>query len=473
MKSTEKSHPLEAKVSRVIRTAGLPPGARLVVGISGGPDSTALLAALSAVLGGGRLELTACIVDHGIRARNEIQGDIDFAMELADSLGVALRVLSVPEGECAARARGLKRSLEDAAREVRLGLLRRTAAETGACAIALGHTRDDQVETLLMRVLQGSGTRGLSGIAVKRGLFVRPLLSVSRQEVVSYLEAKGLAYRVDSTNADTRILRNRLRSLLVPALEKTLPGFGKGLISMAQKIAFFDDYIEGEALRLLKWEREGEEFSIGMGAFFSAPPALRVSSLFSLYDRSRGERGDRRLPFRFLLPVLGETPPAGPVFLQGHGIILRRRGSSLLWGRDIVTGGEKSYFIAVETDGSHTIPGAEVRVCHGRMERKIGSDGVEIYARGVVTPLVLRSKRKGDEISLACGRKSVKDLFIEWKVPPGERAYIPLLADRRGLVAVLGEVRGFPTKVRVEEPGRDEGMDITVSVLKKGDEFTR
>jgi tRNA(Ile)-lysidine synthetase-like protein len=473
MKSTEKSSPFEAKVYRLLRKAGPPPGAGLVVGISGGPDSTALLAALVAVCSGGRFGLTACIVDHGIRPREEREGDAAFARELASSLDVPLKAFSVPEGECAALARRRRGSLEEAARELRHGLLRRVAMELGAWGIALGHTRDDQVETILMRVLQGSGTRGLSGIALKRGLFVHPLLFAGRKEVLSYLESKGLAYRVDSTNSDVNILRNRLRSELIPALERTLPGFGKGLLSMAQKMAFFDDYIEGEASSRLSWQREREGFSIGLEDFFSAPPALRACSLFSLYDRTRAPGHPRRLPFRFLLPVLGEKAPEGPVLLRGNAVSLRRQGGSLHWGRDIVTYCEKSYFIAVETDGSHAISGAEVRVRRGRAERKSGTDGVEVYARGVVTPLVLRSKRRGDEISLPCGRKSVKDLFIEWKVPPEERAAIPVLADRLGLVAVLGSVRGFPTRVRADEPDRDGGTDITVSILRTDDEITR
>ncbi len=469
MKSTGKNRPLEEKVSRVIAAAGFPPEAGLVVGVSGGPDSTALLAALASVASGGRLGLTACMVDHGIRKRREIDGDADFARGLAGSLGVPFRLLAVPQGECAAQAGVQKKSLEEVAREHRLDLLSRLAAELHAAGIALGHTRDDQVETLLMRVLQGSGAGGLSGIALKRGLFLRPLLSVSRREVLSYLRSKNLGYRVDSTNEDTRILRNRIRSFLIPALERTLPGFREGLLSMAQKISFFDDYMEGEASRRLVWEREGGRFSIPMEVFFSAPPALRACSLFSIFDLSRSAEESRRLPFRFLLPVLGQTPPEGTVLLKGHGLILRRNERSLLWERDIVTEGEKSYFISVETDVNYSISGAEIRVSHALRGRNTGVDGFEISVRGIVTPLVLRSKRKGDEISLAYGRKPVKDLFIEWKVPPGERAEIPILADRRGLVAVLGAVRGFPTKVRLDEPDRDGGIDITVSILKKGD----
>jgi tRNA(Ile)-lysidine synthetase-like protein len=466
LKSGLDAH-LEQRLIRSFTACGTAKGSRLVVGVSGGPDSTALLSLLSRLSDRYAFNLHACIVDHGIRHRAEIDGDITFVEKLAASLGAAFYVKKVPEGECAARAMREKRSLEEIARELRLRCLEELAAEIGADAIVLGHTRDDLVETLLMRVIQGSGPAGLSGIAVKRGRVIRPMLGCTRSEILDYLESKRLSYRSDSTNSQPTFLRNRIRAVLIPVLDASFPGFRTGLLSMARKLSILDAFVEEEAGKRLPWKKAGNGFIIERQVFFQAPPALRAASLLSLYDMLRQPCKPRRLPFGFLGPAVSETPVSGVFSLSGHGVRLACDGEWIAWERDIVTEGEKSYFIIVESDGSHTISGTDlcVYIAHDSRANK-GDIGVRVDA--LEPPLILRSKRKGDELLLPYGRKSIKELFSEWKIPAGERWEIPLLADRRGIVAVLGRCRGVADVARSGAAGDGSEREIVVRCTTKG-----
>jgi tRNA(Ile)-lysidine synthase len=188
----------------------LDPGDHVLVGVSGGPDSVALLHALVLLRSEHALRLTVCHVHHGLRP--EADRDAVFVEALAGRLGCPARVVRVEV------PRGGGRSPEEAARLARHAALARVARVTGASRIALGHTADDQVETVFMRILEGAGPRGLAGIPVRRGRIVRPLLDVDRATVQAHLAAHGLESVDDATNRDTKFLRNRVRHELLPLL---------------------------------------------------------------------------------------------------------------------------------------------------------------------------------------------------------------------------------------------------------------
>jgi tRNA(Ile)-lysidine synthase len=188
----------------------LDPGDHVLVGVSGGPDSVALLHALVLLRPAFNLRLTVCHVHHGLRP--EADRDAQFVEALAARFECAVRVVRVT----VPRDAGL--SPEEAARGVRHAALARVARERGAGRVALGHTADDQIETVFMRMLQGAGPRGLAGIPVRRGRVVRPLLEVHRAAVRAHLELHGLECVEDATNRDTKFLRNRVRHELLPLL---------------------------------------------------------------------------------------------------------------------------------------------------------------------------------------------------------------------------------------------------------------
>ncbi|HVO37608.1 MAG TPA: tRNA lysidine(34) synthetase TilS, partial [Spirochaetia bacterium] len=277
---------LETAVSTGVDACSVPRGSALLVAVSGGPDSTALLCALCALREERQLSLSACLVDHGIRPRAEIEEDLGFVVGLCREHGVPLEIAVVPAGQCRDAARAQRRSLEEVAREERQRLLVSAARRAGCAWIALGHTEDDAVETLLMRVIQGSDAAGLAGIPAVRGRFIRPLLSCSRRQVIDYLRSLRQDWREDSSNSDARILRNRIRAALLPVLEREFPGYRSGLLALSAKAGMVSRLLAVEADRM-RWRRSRRGFSIPRSRFEHALPAVRAASLMRLSDELR------------------------------------------------------------------------------------------------------------------------------------------------------------------------------------------
>src|SRR5512134_2741612 len=224
-----------------------PRAATLVVALSGGPDSVALLDALASLRRRRGFRVVAAHLDHGLRAGSE--QDAEFCAVLCRSLDVPLRADRADVRARAARERG---GLEQAARRERYRFLRRVRDEEEAFAIAVAHTRDDQAETLLLRLLRGAGATGLAGMRPRSGDVVRPLLAVSRREVLAHLRERALGWREDPSNADLAHRRNRVRHELLPYLEARFnPGIRKALARTASLLADEAAHVRSEAQALL------------------------------------------------------------------------------------------------------------------------------------------------------------------------------------------------------------------------------
>jgi tRNA(Ile)-lysidine synthase len=446
---------LEEAVASAAVEAGVRPGAVVLVAVSAGPDSTALLRALAARRGALGVTLAAAIVEHGIRPPEETTGDIDLVERACGALGIPLTVSRVPAGQCRARARELGRSLEEVARDARHRLLRDVARAAGAPFIALGHTQDDQVETLLMRVLAGAGPEGLRGMPLRRGPFIRPLLRCTRADVIDYLRSLSQPWREDPTNADTTITRNRVRHLLVPRLEESFPGYRAGLSTLARRMVPVSELVRVQA-RDLPWRVEGGGHHIPRQDFFAAPAAVRAASLLTLYDSFRGPSSPRRLPWRFLAPALGTDPGRDGWLLRGYGAGFRVHGDAVSWGPCLASRCKIGYFMEAYEAGNTAIreTGVSVRLTRVRGAACEERGALSLLVEDVAAPLVLRSKRKGDEILLEGGATPLKELLAGWKIPPADRERIPVLADRKGVVAVLGGALGYRNRVRAGAVGR-------------------
>jgi len=451
---------IEGGVGAALRASGITRGSTVLAAVSGGPDSTAMVRALATLRREHGFALIACVVDHGIRPAEAIAVEIAFVRRLCEEREIQLIEKAVPPGECARRARASRRSLEEEARNLRHSLLREAGRGIGAAAIALGHTQDDVIETLLMRVMQGSDVHGLRGIPARRGRFLRPMLGCSRREVLQYLVGLRQPWCDDPTNRDTGFLRNRVRHRLVPVLDAEFPGFRTGLLVLSRKLTLSGDLVRELGARL-HWTGSLDGFSIDENEFLAAHPAVRMWSLLHLYDRFAPRGAPRRLPWRFLSPVVNmEAFRRDGTFLRGHGAVLSARGGMIAWGPDIASGCKKGYFMIVSEARSTEIREAGVRVTftRGPDARGGGRGGIVIIAGKVQPPIVLRSKRKGDSIRLEGGATSVKDLLIGMKVPGSERDRIPILADRNGVLAVLGGALGYRTRARADILAEDRAV---------------
>ena len=238
----------------------------------------------------------------------------------------------------------------------------------------------------------------------------------------------------------------------MPVLEKGFPGYRTGLLSLKEKLALAADLVAGQA-SLLEWESSGHGYSIEANDFLAAPPSVRARSLLDLWDRMSSGSKARRLPWRFLEPVLTRTAlPEEGVLLEGHEMMLRTHGGRIHWETDIASRGKIGYFIMVSQACGVALRGtgkkltvSECASC-GREDNFRG--GISIPVDEVRPPLVLRSIRKGDVILLEAGAVSVADLLAEWKVPRAQRDVIPIIADKKGVLAVLGGALGYRNRAR-------------------------
>ena len=275
------------------RHALLRRGDRVLVALSGGSDSVALLRLLRELEAAGELSVAGIAhLNHGLR--DAANGDEQFCRALAAELGLAFRCGSV---DVRARAARLRTSLEDAGRQARYELFERVATELGADVIATGHTRDDQAETFLLRLLRGAGPRGLAGIHPRSGRVVRPLLDVGRDELRAYLAALGQPFREDESNRDLSIPRNRVRHELLPLLARDFsPGITDVLAREAEIARQDEDRLQHEAIDLLglivlRNEKgnsgEVEAVEVDVRALRALHPALAVRVVRMVLERWR------------------------------------------------------------------------------------------------------------------------------------------------------------------------------------------
>jgi tRNA(Ile)-lysidine synthase len=240
--------PLVASVDRALQASGLSlQGRTIVVGLSGGADSVALADALASLRRRRGFRLVAAHLDHRLRPGSA--DDAAFCASLCATLDVPLRAGAADVRGRAAREKG---GLEQAARRERYAFLRAVRDDERAAAVAVAHTLDDQAETLLLRLLRGSGATGLAGMRPRAGDLLRPLLAVSRAEVLGHLRERGLDWREDPSNADLAHRRNRVRHELMPYLEARFnPGIRDALARTASLLADESAHLRSEAQALL------------------------------------------------------------------------------------------------------------------------------------------------------------------------------------------------------------------------------
>ncbi len=279
--------PLVAEVDRALRDLGTPVrGETLLVALSGGPDSVALLDALASLRRRRGFRLVAAHLDHGLRPGSA--ADAAYCATLCQGLDVQFREGAADVRARAARERG---GLEQAARRERYAFLRRVREEEGAFAIAVAHTRDDQAETLLLRLVRGAGATGLAGMRPRARDVLRPLLAVSREEVLAHLRERGLAFREDPSNADLVHRRNRVRHELIPYLEERFnPAVRASLARTASVLADEAAHVRREADSLLAAISREEDGALLLGrvALAEAPPAVARVAIRQALARAGG-----------------------------------------------------------------------------------------------------------------------------------------------------------------------------------------
>jgi tRNA(Ile)-lysidine synthase len=445
------------------------PDDELAVAYSGGPDSTALLVALSAL---GWRRRTALHVDHGIRPRDELDAERAFVRGICADLGARLVVARVRPGAVAERARASGQGIEAEARRFRYQALRSARERSGARAVLLAHTRDDQLETLLMRLFGGSGAGGLKGIPESSGPFLRPFLGLEKAELLAYLEERGQKYSTDSTNASGEYLRNRIRHAMVPALDSAIPGWRSGLARAAAKAALDEEALMAIASKLDFSALPDGSLTADAATLLGASDAIAIRAIVGVAGRTLGRD---RVSSDMAAAALDALRKSEHSAYRGMGLELRRRDGEVLLRRSPAFP-ERGGLDFPRRDGYFVLIDRPCRVRIGKLEVSASwrSDGPGIRADTFRFPLVVRSRRPGDAIALKGGTKRLDALFSEWGLAEALRRVVAVVEDRDGIVAVLGAEFGGKDRFRERQAGDrplggpDGASERRFSVIVKG-----
>lgn len=462
------------KVRRTVKKyAMFKAGEKVVVGVSGGPDSTALLHVLDRLARDGGFDLIVAHLHHGLRA--EATTEEAFVAGLARSLNRPFESHRVHVGQY---SRQKKLSLEEAGRELRYTFFHDIATRHGASRIALGHHRGDLAETVLLNLVRGSGIDGLKGmLPVREGFVVRPLLCCTREEIVAFLREHKIPFITDPSNYSMSFLRNRIRHELMPLLkERFNPRMEESLARLAEIAAVENDFMKyaaGEVLSSI-WTCGAEAAVVSIPPLRNLHPALQnrvIREILAVFSPGRRASLSHHVQAVRAL-MLGGRPNASVIL--SDGIMAVRRYNNVAFSR--VTGGLRE----VMNDDTpayayHVSPPGEIRVVEtgDRVHLSIieGSpDLMYLSPRGdvaymdwdlVVPPLTVRNMRPGDRFQPLGmkGTKKLKDFFIDEKIPVDKRRRIPLVVDGASIIWV-GGLR-IAERVRVH-PGTSRVLKVEI-----------
>jgi len=429
------------KINKTIKKYNLiQEGDRVLIAYSGGADSTGLLALLWELRKEWALQLALAHFNHGLRQRAE--EDERFVRQVSREYSLPVFV-GGEDVRSYARAKSL--NLEEAGRKLRYAFLEKTAVEWGASKIATGHTMTDQAETFLMRLLRGSGTRGLGGVyPVVEGMIIRPLIHVKREEIEAYLSKQNIPYRIDESNFDRRFFRNRVRLELIPYLqEKFEPRILDRLSNTASILQEEDNLLEkiGKEKAERAFIKKNNRTLLEMRFLSSLPLALRRRVLRNFILETKGNL--RGISFTDVESVL-ELGEGKECHLQ-KGLSLRREGGVVFLKEEARPKIEYKHswmgesILEIEELGLK-FKGKKIKNGHSLPLRI--DDGRQAFLdwEKLKFPLLVRNRKQGDKYRPlgAPGQKKLKEIMRAKGIPLAEREKKPVFLCGNDIVWVLG-----------------------------------
>ncbi len=414
-------------------------GEKVVLGVSGGADSIAMLHALDGLIDYG-LELIVAHLNHGIRG-DEAKRDADFVKETAKSLGLTY-VYGEVDSLKYKEEHGL--SVEDAARTLRYKFFDQVLSKHYATKLATAHTLDDQAETVLMRLIRGSGSKGLSGIPPISKNIIRPLIETSRSDIEEYLRSKGIKWVEDSTNESNEYLRNKIRHDLIVELKQYNPQIKDTLARTADILRAEDEFITSEALKHFEnvFSLNGSELIGDLKNYKSIDKPLRFSLLRAAIEKLNSSL--KNISSVHIVSaddfLLSETAsgeiefPDETIIVKGYDSFLATKKSEL----------EHEFSYLIQSEGRWGFPKLEVEVSILKSDTLDENDESVAYfdPETVEFPIEVRNFRAGDRFCpLGMNdSKKLQDYFTDIKLPKFLRSRVPIFSTK-GEIMWLGGIR--------------------------------
>jgi len=379
-------------------------GDRVICAVSGGADSMALLWCMYMLREKLGIILQCAHFNHQLRGE-ESERDAAFVRQFCEDY-------HIPFHYATAKVVAGEKGLEAAAREARYAYLRSLPG-----TVATAHTADDNAETVLMHMLRGTGLKGLGGIAPKTGNVVRPMLSVTRDEVIAFLEEYSIPFVEDSTNHTDDFLRNRLRHHIMPLLRSENPKFAHNASQMALRLREDEDFL-----------RSATPKTAQVSELISMHPAIRARAI-AVFLEEGGIKEPSSQQIDAVEVILKSQKPSATVCFP-NGVTVCRNYDRLELGAGV----------AAPEQTVLSVPGS-LTFGAWRITAKWAGEACNTKYRFTVCPvgeLVVRSRQAGDKITFAFGTKTLKKLFIDDKIPANLRCTIPVITDDTGLLGVCG-----------------------------------
>ncbi|MDP2690219.1 MAG: tRNA lysidine(34) synthetase TilS [Deltaproteobacteria bacterium] len=416
-------------------------GDRVLAAVSGGADSVTMLHVLCALRDELRLKLVVFHLNHNLRGR-EAERDFNFVRRLSARLGLAFEGRKLRAGELG------KGSVQEAAREARYRHMEDAAKKHGARRIALGHTLDDQAETVLMRLVKGAAGAGLAGIPPVRGPFIRPLIEVSRADIEAFARENDIGFVTDSSNLVPRYLRNDIRLNLIPYLKKNYnPNIVSALVRLSSTLRQDTEFIDsqaGAALPEVLLERSRGTVVLDRVALTRLHSALKSRLLLKAIWLLAGESDIYSAHVISSLNVVEGGRPNASVDLPG-GLVLRREYDRVVIS--VAPARAPAFNEPLKVPGTTVLRGVGYSFKAGFLRKRPAS--LEPHGRAAYFdadafmeggPFHLRPMEPGDRmVPLGMkGTKKLKDIFIEKKIPRSVRGRVPLLCSGDEVVWAVG-----------------------------------
>ena len=414
------------KVLRYIRENDLIlSGSTLVCAVSGGKDSVCLLHLMLSLQDELQIRVEAAHLNHQLRGA-ESDRDEAFVRKLCKTLGVPL---TVSRADVSGRCKATGESMEEAARVLRYQFFERLGKP-----VATAHTMDDNLETVLLNLIRGTALRGLCGIPSKRGALIRPMLCVSREEIEQYLTEHGLSHVEDTSNASDLPRRNRLRHEVVPLLKRENPSLCETVFHMDQILRQEDDYLDAQAASLLAASKTDAGWSCRV--LRSAPQAVCARAMRTIL-RELSISKPSRAHVDALMQLIGTQNGTQTLTLPGVKTLVRAYDTLAVQDTSL-----PQTFLTQKLlpDSAIYISELQLRIScqfvkkYQKTANSLCTFALKCDTIPVTDALYVRPRQTGDTIRLPGGRKSLKKLLIDRKVPAQKRLLVPVVSDEQGVI---------------------------------------
>ena len=411
----------------------LPQGSTVICAVSGGMDSVCLLHAVKELSAERGLRVYAAHFNHCLRGE-ESKRDERFVKKLCDDLKVEL---FTSRGDVKKYAEEKKLGIEDAARHMRYAFFEELAAGFRPCRVATAHNANDNAETMLMNLARGAGLRGMCGIPPVRGIYVRPLLAMSRSDIERYLSENMLGHVEDSSNDSDDYTRNRIRHHVIPILMQAGRGFPATATAAASLMREDEQLLEALAAEAVKIRQLSEgSLELSVHELTAAPAPLASRAIIAAAERLGQTVNTRHI--QAVLKIACSALPSAEAYLPG-GICAARRYDRIVFSLEP----RQTRTFAGQTlcCGDWTsIVECGLDVYSGEVNENTPADEIFFFKKSAICGNIsVRPRKAGDNICLSRkqGRKSLKKLFIEKKIPAFERELVPVIADEEKVLAVV------------------------------------